>query len=156
MLILAIDPGPKQSAYIRMTMYPGDSLPDIEAFNIIPNETLLTLLDYGIVVIEKVANMGMPVGAEVFETVYWTGRFAQRVIPLGGRVYRIERVKVKHQLCGTHRAKDANVRQAIINRFGGSAAIRKGGALYKISSHVWSALAVGLTWIETYKTVDYG
>jgi len=56
---------------------------------------------------------------------------------------------VKMHLCGQARAKDANIRQALIDRFGGAAAIgRKAapGPLYGISGDVWQALGLAVTW----------
>ena len=93
----------------------------------------------------------MPVGREVFETVYWIGRFAQAAQPVEHTL--VSRGAVKMHLCGSKRAKDSNIRQALIDRFGGSAAIgRKAdpGPLYGISGDVWSALAVAVTWYDTY------
>src|SRR5690606_27297734 len=65
---------------------------------------------------EMVASYGMPVGREVVETVLWTGRFVERWSPYDAtKVYRRE---VKTHLCGSMKAKDPNVWQAIIDRFG--------------------------------------
>ena len=100
-------------------------------------------------VIEQVASFGMAVGAEVFETVYWSGRFAEAVYPLP--VDRITRIKVKTHLCHDSRAKDANIRAALIDRYGGPAALRKGGDLYGVSKDVWSALAVAVTWADQHR-----
>jgi hypothetical protein len=62
----------------------------------------------------------------------------------------LQRRAVKLALCGDSRAKDANIRQALIDRFGGKdAAIgRKAapGPLYGISRDVWSALAIAVTY----------
>ena len=150
MRTLAIDPGPKRSAWI---VFSGDRLID---FGLRSNEELRHALRHGYatqrlvdrVVIEKVEGFGMPVGVEVFETVYWSGRFAEAAHPIP--VDRIGRKAVKLHLCGTARAKDPNVRQALIDRYGGSkeAAIgRKAtpGPLYGISGDVWAALAVAVT-----------
>ena len=89
----------------------------------------------------------MAVGAEVFDTVCWAGRFAEAAhrVP----VVMLPRRAVKLALCGDSRAKDANIRQALIDRFGGSAAIgRKAapGPLYGITRDVWSALAIAVTY----------
>jgi hypothetical protein len=77
----------------------------------------------------------------------WAGRFAEAAhrVP----VVLLPRRAVKLALCGDSRAKDANIRQAFIDRFGGSAAIgRKAapGPLYVISRDVWSALAIAVTY----------
>lgn len=148
-VILAIDPGPTQSAWLVM----GHTAP--RAFATWPNEQLLDAFDGGqwsreveVVVIEKVESYGMAVGAEVFETVFWSGRFAQAAQPMLAE--RLGRLKVKLALCHDSRAKDANVRQALIDRFGGKdAAIgRKAapGPLFGVSGDVWSALAVAVAY----------
>lgn len=73
--ILAIDPGTNQSAWLR---YDG-SRP--HGFGITANDVLVRALRTGglpdVVVIEKVESYGMAVGAEVFDTVLWAGRFAE-------------------------------------------------------------------------------
>ena len=143
--ILAIDPGSAQSAWLRFDgARPG-------AFGISANDVLVRALRTGglpdVVVIEKVESYGMAVGAEVFDTVWWAGQFAEAVhrVP----VVMLPRRAVKLALCGDSRAKDANIRAALIDRFGGAAAVgRKAapGPLYGISRDVWSALAIAVTY----------
>ena len=143
--ILAIDPGSEQSAWLLW-----DGLP-LE-FGIQPNDDLLHRL-YGrlqrpdTVVIEKIESYGMAVGAEVFDTVHWAGRFTEAARPVP--VVQLPRRTVKLALCHDSRAKDANIRQALLDLFGGAAA--KGtktapGPLYGISKDVWSALAIAVTY----------
>lgn len=155
-LILAIDPGTSESAWLLM-----DSIGPT-GFGIEPNEKLLSDLrsrlfpDPDVVAIEKVQSFGMPVGAEVFETVRWAGRFEEACRPLP--VILVPRRAVKLALCGDSRAKDANIRQALVDRFGGSAAVgRKAdpGPLYGIHRDVWSALAIAVTYtIQPLQAVD--
>lgn len=116
MPVLAIDPGPIESAYV---IWDGEK---VVAKHKGPNEKVLaTVAALGQkpkfrCVIEQVCSYGMAVGAEVFETVFWSGRFAQA---FGAkRVDRLPRLKVKMHLCHDSRAKDANIRQALIDRFG--------------------------------------
>ena len=146
MVVLAIDPGPTESAYV---MWSGDQ---VLAYAKVRNDNLVLLLlnpprEVEQAVIEKVASFGMPVGAEVFETVYWSGVFAHA---FGlARVDRITRNEIKNHLCHSSRAKDGNIRQALIDRFGGPAAIGKKaspGPLYGLAGDCWSALAVAVTW----------
>jgi hypothetical protein len=122
-----------------------------QGFGITANDVLVTALRTGglpdVVVIEKVESYGMAVGAEVFDTVWWAGRFAEAAerVP----VVMLPRRAVKLALCGDSRAKHANIRQALLDRFGGSSAIgRKAapGPLYGISRDVWSALAIAVTY----------
>lgn len=151
-MILAIDPGPQQSAWLEL-----DAGRPVR-FGIDPNEYVLAILSRSPaerMAVEMIASYGMPVGAEVFETCVWIGRFRQCwaddlcgiVRPDSELVYRQQ---VKLHLCGSPRAKDANVRQALIDLYGPGkdAAIgRKAtpGPLYGITSHVWAALAVAVT-----------
>ena len=143
--LLAIDPGTYRSAWLQ---YDG-SRPT--AFGITANEILAKALRSGglpeVVVIEKIESYGMAVGAEVFDTAWWSGRFAEAAARVP--VVMLPRRAVKLALCGDSRAKDANIRQALIDRFGGSAAVgRKAapGPLYGISRDVWSALAIAVTY----------
>jgi hypothetical protein len=148
-VILAIDPGTVQSAWV---VWDGTALVD---FGIDPNDTVRQFIHgwngVGTVVIEKIESYGMAVGAEVFETVFWTGRFAEAAVP--HPVVRLPRRAVKLHLCGSARAKDANIRQALLDRWGGKAAAmgRKAnpGALYGIKADLWAALAVAVTYAET-------
>jgi hypothetical protein len=147
---LAIDPGPVQSAWLVLGPAGG-----IRSFGIWDNLSLLLLLrgedgelapDVTHIAIEKVESFGMAVGAEVFETVFWSGCFAEAAHEL--ILERVSRRAVKLNLCGSARAKDTNIRQALIDRYGGSSAIGKKaspGPLYGVSKDVWSALAVAVT-----------
>ena len=146
-MLLAIDPGPTESAFVFLCDDRSISLSGIYS-----NDEVLWMVDDAKaandpLAIESVECYGMPVGAEVFQTCYWIGRFIER---RGGSefVTLVPRREVKLHLCGNVRAKDPNIRQAILDLYGGSAAVGKKkspGPLYGITSHLWSALAVGLT-----------
>ena len=143
-MIGAIDPGPERSAFVSL----ADG--ELVDFGILENVDLLLRarrsVGYDLVVIEKIVSYGMPVGAEVFETVYWSGRFAEAFRPTA--VERIGRKPVVLTICGSPRATDANVRQALIDRYGGPGVTRKGGPLYGVVKDIWSALAIGVAWRE--------
>jgi hypothetical protein len=57
---------------------------------------------------------------------------------------------VKLHLCHYSRAKEGNIRQALIDRFGGQAVLKSAapGPPYGISGDVWAALALGMTWVD--------
>lgn len=148
-MIIAIDPGPVESAYVD---WDGSRIVSFGKFS---NESLLMRLSYAgtyysaydICVIEMIASYGMPVGYEVFETCVWIGRFMQAFG--AAKCERLTRNQVKNHMCHSSKAKDSNIRQAIIDRFGGSKAIglkKSPGPLYGISGDVWAALAVALTY----------
>lgn len=150
--IYAIDPGPEESALVIVEN--GVVIDHTKA----ANAAMLTFIRHGslqafqVLVIEQIASFGMAVGAEVFETCVWTGRFIEA---WGGGTtwHRVKRHEVKTVLCHTQKAKDANIRQALIDRFGPGKdkAIgnkRQPGPLYGIAGDEWSALAVAVTWRE--------
>jgi hypothetical protein len=141
--ILAIDPGTTRSAWVNLNQSGVQEHGILDNEDMLANVALASVLGMTIV-IEKVESYGMAVGAEVFETVFWSGRFAQAADPRP--VHRIGRKAVKVALCGTTKAKDPNVRQALIDRWGGRDAIRKGGPLYGIHGDEWAALAVAVAW----------
>ena len=157
MRILAIDPGPVESAWV---VYDSDTGEIIEKAKEV-NETAIQSLHWQSVdacAIEMIASYGMAVGATVFETCVWIGRFAEtwerKNFPLvADFVYRKD---VKTCLCGSTKAKDANIRQAIIDRYpatGGGKTPQIGtkakpGPLYGMKSDIWAALAVAITYAE--------
>lgn len=141
-MILAIDPGCYESAFVLI-----DGAEVCAAKKVTNDEILAELDDLKLVdvVIEKVESYGMPVGAEVFDTVFWYGRFTERAIRAGAKTLSlVPRRKVKLHHCGSARAKDANVRRAVLDRFGGDAAKRRGGPLHGVKGDAWQALALAL------------
>jgi len=159
MKILAIDPGDTESAFVVLdtaTIFLATQGTVITQIGKCPNHELIGKLarleiECDTAVIEKIESFGMAVGAEVFETVFWSGRFAETLQHCRIPWNRLPRKAVKMHLCGTMRAKDAHIRQALIDRYGGPSAIGKKktpGALYGISGDVWAALAVAVTWAD--------
>jgi hypothetical protein len=145
MRVLAIDPGPVESAYVRL------ECGEITASGKLPNEVLLfCLAPADVLAIEMIASYGMPVGAEVFQTCVWVGRFVETWAPKPHRL--IYRKDVKLHLCNSPRANDATVRQALIDRFGGKEKAigtkRSQGPLYGVKGDVWQALAVAVTFAD--------
>jgi hypothetical protein len=151
MMILAIDPGPTKSAWV---IYNPESPEPIVNMNIDDNEFLLVKFfdcDFesyvDLVVIEMIASFGMPVGAEVFETCLWIGRFIQLFNRLP--VHKVYRRDAKHHLCNSSKAKDANIRQALIDKVGPQGTKKKPGPTFGVHADLWSALAVAVTFWET-------
>ena len=154
MILAGVDPGPTQSAVV---VYNG--LRVLTALTCGNKELRGFLADhsdrYSAVVLELVESFGMVVGRDVFGTVLETGRFLQIVEDQGGVPWMMPRREVKLHLCQSSRAKDSNIRQALVDRFGESkrAAIglkRSPGPLYGVKAHEWSALALAVTWFDKY------
>ena len=154
--ILAIDPGTEQSAWI---VWDGQRVLDC---GIERNIAVLHRLRHAhtdadpwmpspkLMAFEMVASYGMAVGAETFHTVLWTGRFVEAWEgATNEHAWQVYRKDVKLHLCQSMRAKDGNIRQALIDRFGEVGTKKTPGPLYGVKSHIWAALAVAVTaWDE--------
>ena len=60
-------------------------------------------------------------------------------------VRRVFRMAVKMHLCHSAKAKDANIRQALIDRLGPPGTKKAPGPTYGVTSHAWPALAIAVT-----------
>jgi len=190
--ILAIDPGNEYSAYVTYFRETGR----IAEFAKCTNEHLLGRMwkfrqECDCMAIEMPACYGMAVGQSVFDTCRFVGIFQGAFSTSSGKrnhlVYRKARNKedgiegVCMHICKNNKANDSNIRQAIIDLYGGKdKAIGnkkcpkckgKGwfgtgrlvcpvcdgkkwklppGPLCGIAEDVWAALAVAITFSETY------
>ena len=142
MTILAIDPGTTQSGWV---LFGPQGVVDSGVHD---NHDVLQWVKAGqgadTLAIEMIAGMGMTVGQSTFETVRWIGRFQQawRDPEAVRLIYRRE---VKLHVCGDSRAKDPNIRQALLDIVGPQGVKKAPGPTYGVSSHAWSALAVAAT-----------
>lgn len=155
MIVVGLDPGTTDSAYV---IWDGIR---VIAHHTGPNDLILSqLVDLSkkglagmgrvhVLVLEQVVSFGMPVGKEVLETVFWSGRFAQGWT---GKWDRISRKAIKIHLCESARANDANIRQALLDRIGVVGTKREPGPLFGIKGHEFAALAVAVTWFDQHGT----
>lgn len=158
MTVLGIDPGSEQSAWV---LWNGHG---VVGRGKTPNEWVLRELADGSIaflanalVIEEIASYGMAVGREVFQTVRWGAKFEQKALEHGwSDVNYMVRRDVKLHLCGSLKAKDSNIRQALIDRFGGKErAIGKKanpGPLHGLRADEWQALALAVTFHDQRAT----
>ena len=161
--ILAIDPGSEKSAWVY---YEGGK---VLGMSIDDNMSVVIMLRrfhdvYDDVAIEMIASYGMAVGKTVFETCVWIGRFieAYESQSLRNKHVKVYRKDVKMYLCNSMRAKDSNIRQAIIDRYpaaGGGKTPQVGtksqpGPLFGVAKDIWAALGVAITYEETRKSIS--
>ena len=149
MRILAIDPGNELSAFCLVE----NGVP-IRSGKLRNEELIADLrarvFEPATLAVEMIASYGMAVGREVFDTCLWIGRFVEAWQAHGGEYRLIYRRQVKLHLCESVRANDANIRAALIDRFGpgkDKAVGRKAtpGPLFGLKGDEWSALAIALT-----------
>lgn len=151
MKILAIDAG---------NTYSGVAIVELPEFRLVwfgklPNEEIYDVVkNFHIdeVALEMVACYGMPVGKDVFETCVWIGRFIEQL--KGHKISYVYRKDEKMCLCGSLKAKDSNIRQALINRYAkhdfktGKGTKKNPDVFYGVANDVWSAIAVAVTHYE--------
>ena len=153
MIIMAIDPGTRCSGFCIVdseNMQPKGFGKEINDYL----SRILRLGVYDAVVIERVASMGLPVGAEVFETCEWVGRFSQIAEDKGFPVHYVYRKDEKMTICGSMKATDATIRRALIDRYAqhdkrtGKGTKGNPDWFYGFKKDIWAAFAVAETWKE--------
>lgn len=156
--ILALDPGDTYTGYalIEMPEFKLTEFGKVENKDLIYDLTeKVSLCD--VCAIEMIASYGMPVGKSVFDTCVWIGRFWQRIagacpVPVDF-IYRKDE---KISICGSMKAKDANIRQELINRYArhdfktGKGTKADPDTFYGVAADAWQAIAVGVTWYEKF------
>lgn len=153
--IIALDVGTTKSAYAIMKE--DYTLVYTE---ILENEILLEMIvewarSYDCLVYEDFVSYGMPIGKTTMESIKWNGRFIQAYLQARGDglnnmdiIKPILRKEVKINLCGSMKAKDGNVRQALIDRFGVVGTKNNQGYFYGVSKDMWSAVALAVTYLD--------
>ena len=153
MKILAIDPGPVESAYVIW-----DGI-EISAKDTIHNDLVIEMMiDWDVfippLIIEQVRSYGMAVGATVFDTVFWSGRFCQA---WPGEIHKVPRMVVNIHICHKTMAKDTNIIHALVDRFAyGQKNLGKGkkkepGFFYGFKDDIWQAFALAVMWKDQNK-----
>lgn len=116
---LSIDPGSTESAFV---VWDGEA---IIAHGKKPNEEVLArvrLKQEGRLAIEML-HAPMTAGKEIYMTCLWMGRFVEA---WGEKPYAlINRSSIRRHLLGKVTGNDSLIRQAVIDRFGGSSALAK-------------------------------
>jgi hypothetical protein len=146
-VIFGIDPGPLESAYC---IWDGEHIlkkgirPNREITACIPSDFYLAPGETLAVACEHIQCMGMPVGASVFETAYWIGDFRSYCRWNKTLFLPVYRSEVKMHFCGNMRAKDAHIRQALIDRLGPPGTKKAPGVTYGVKGDIWSALAIAV------------
>ena len=160
-MILAIDPGNVESAYVLVE----DDLSRVVEKGKVENFELVDIIlrikdehsSLEHIAIEMIASYGMAVGKTVFETCVWIGRFIQLIrIEFGVEADLIYRSEEKMCLCHSMKAKDSNIRQALVDIYapntpnGGKGTKKSPGYFYGFKSDIYSALAVAHTYKKKY------
>lgn len=149
--ILAIDPGTTQSGWAEWESG------TLHWCGINDNKDVLTRCwlavrdcPLSVLVIEQVESYGMIVGRDVFETIRWSGRFEEAALGRERSAIYLPRREVKLALCNDSRAKDKNIRAALLEKFGPLPTKKTGPVphwgIHRPKSHIWSAVALAVTY----------
>lgn len=161
--ILAIDPGNTESGWCLID---ADTRRPLQ-FGKTENHELLSkiwgsaatgwLEGCPMVAIEMVASYGMPVGAEVFDTCVWIGRFVEAVGSdpgCGEHAQLVKRQPVKLHHCHSTKANDATVKQALVDRFAygqpnhGKGTKAAPGWFHGFKADIWQAYALAVYYAD--------
>jgi len=149
--IMGIDPGTTETAYTILQIGNDLNWCKLLKFGKVPNDEFRFILKAEIVKnyldkisIEGLQSFGMPVGQTTFQTAYMIGRFMQICEGSGYQANMVYRGDIKSHFCQSRKAKDGNIRQALINRFGEPGVKKTPGILYGVSADVWSSTAIAV------------
>lgn len=147
MRILAVDGGSSLSGYVLFRN--GDpptrmgKVPNLELVQILQEEK------FDILAIEVPKPRGGKMWWQLIEMAVWVGRFIQAS---GKPFHPVDRRDVKIHVGKSGKAKDGDIRAAIIERFGGKdkaiGTKKNPGPLFNMKADMWQAYAVGLTYLE--------
>jgi len=156
--VLAIDPGQKESGFVKLKYNKRNKNFKIIEKGILENNKILKKIYFfkliinptekRFITIESITSYGMPIGQSTIDSIYWVGRFHQKAIENDIKTILIPRKDIKLYLCGNCRAKDKNIRQRLIDKFGLPGTKKNPGKLCGISNHTWAALATGVVFLE--------
>lgn len=145
MIVVGIDPGTSKSAVV---VWDGKHVRDHQYLE---NMDMLGYLDKckrmyrapgeGVphLAVEWIQNYGMEIGQSTVVTIFWTGRFWER---WGDTLtsHQVLRKEVCSNLCHSGRAKDKNIRRALIDRFGGDEVAIGGKKCQNCKGKGWSGV----------------
>lgn len=147
-MIVAIDPGSEQSAIVQ---WDGSA---VREGTILDNELCRKFLRSRSkpfeIFVEMVACYGMPVGREIFETCLQIGRIQEIACDRGLSCTLLYRQSIKLHHCKSSRAKDSNIRQALIDKYGAPGTKKNRGVTYGLKKDLWQAFA-----LATYATENH-
>ena len=147
MKILAIDPGPKQSAAV--TWLNNEIWDHFQC----DNESFLIHMSYYkhrpiMCVIEDMAYYSKVMNKSSFDTLKFIGRLQENFSDNHALVYFPD---IAYHFCNSRRGvKTSNINAVLVDRFGGKGTKKNRGIFYGIKEHEWSAVAVAVYYHDVY------
>ena len=156
MEILCLDVGTLESGYCIVDY---ETYKPIE-FGKIKNEELLNIVKtkkYDELIYEEFQSYGMPIGMSTIKSITWNGRYIQSALDRNIPINFICRKDEKLNICGSLKAKDTNIRHALIDRFAkhdfknGKGTKDNPDWFYGFKADIWASYAVAVTYIDKKK-----
>lgn len=145
--IIGIDTGTEYTAmvvcrYKDMKPIYHQKLPNAQ----IERELVYPLIHFDcFVAIELLENHGMPIGATTIQTIIEIGRI-QKIVEQNHRQWMlVKRSEEKLCICNSVKAKDGNIRQALIDIYGEKGTKKQPGFFYGFRADEWQAFAIAHT-----------
>ena len=160
--ILGIDPGPVKSGYIFLSLSNENIFNRIDKNHVENNKMKRIIISKCIkfnnieIVVETIVSYGTVMSQATIGTSIWAGRFLQMVEDVNKKVSFLSRPDVKMNLCKDSRAKKANMKQAIKDRFGEYGTKKNPGRLYSLKTnlekgvleHIWASFQLAISYID--------
>lgn len=157
-VFVGIDPGPQKTG-TAIILDNGIDAPKIAWADLVqsgrvPDTITRELRTMGIpmghygLAIEEIRSYGMAVGQTTFDTCVLSGAIHTGLYlryPPSWSVWLGRKADVCVTICGSTRAKDANIRQAMIDLYGPPGTKKDPGGTYGITADMWSAVALATT-----------
>lgn len=143
MIICGIDPGPETSG---ICVWDTDRQTICAHNAICENNLIVDTAEYGDgvaerkidkFVIEDIACFGVSVGKSVFDTLKVIGRLQERL-----DYQMVFKNDIQLHFCNTKKAKDANIKRVLLDRFGEKGTKKNPGITYNLKNHSWDAFAL--------------
>jgi len=156
MLIIGIDPGPEKSGFC---LYHHET-PRLIDVGYEKNRALLMKIKQSNadgLACENVKCYGMNVGQDIFDSLYWIGRFMQCWMENHHRACkRIFRGEVCAHFCNNPKATKPQIKRVLMDRFGEMPTKKKPVAFYGprgdirlVGDHMWDSLAIAVCYADT-------
>jgi len=144
-VILGIDPGPSQSAYVVWDTKTQTIVDHGQSDNITFRKNIIWVKDDiepDICVIEGMAFYGKVMNGESFDTLMYIGRLQEIFEDNHELVYFPD---IAYHFCNSRRGiKTSHINAVLTNRFGGKGTRKQPGVFYGIREHEWSALSAAI------------
>lgn len=156
MIVLAIDPGSSESALVLYDAAAQRVAGKVKTSNELALVAIRgdgnAMTKAGHLAIEMAESFGAKVWSQVFTTVLWTGRFVEAWTASGRPFTLVTRREVKLSVAGSPSAKDGQIRNCLVDRWGGAeraiGSKRAPGPLHGVTADCWQALAIAVTWAD--------